>query len=147
MLNQLRKSGVDIVMDTATKYYLDAANLTPRVLHKAGLSYASYLCRLVGVFKYQKLCNFSLADAVRKNNSFYDKNGKPFFQMQKSIESTVKGAAPFGVAFYNLGDENAICNHADMKDTCFCQECKERFRIWLKNRYGTLEALNKIIPV
>ena len=142
-LSQLKKAGADIVMDTATKYFSVAADITPRMLHKAGLSYAIYLCRLVGEFKYQKLCNFSLADAVRENKSYYDKNGKPFFVAQRGIEATVKGAAPFNVAFYNLGDENAICNHNNMKDRCFCAECQARFRVWLKKLYGSIEALNK----
>ena len=28
-------------------------------------------------------------------------------------------------------------------DLCFCPSCEERFRLWLKEKYGTIENLNK----
>jgi len=45
--------------------------------------------------------------------------------------------------FYTVSDEPGIANQAAPFDYCFSPYCKEAFRQWLKERYKTLEALNK----
>ena len=137
----LKNAGVDVVMDTQIMFHPARSKAAPRNLSEAGIGYAIYLTRLNGFNKYQKLCNFSLADAVRKNGSFLDKNGKPFTHNYHTIEKIVSEASRFGVAFYNLGDENAL-TEVHEKENCFCPECAERFRVFLKGMYGTIGKLN-----
>ena len=45
--------------------------------------------------------------------------------------------------FYTIADEPGIANQAAPFDYCFSPHCKKAFRAWLKQRYGTLEAMNK----
>ena len=141
VLKQLKASGIDVVMDTAVMFDTASAKAVPRNLHDAGIAYAIYLTRLVGSHKYQKLCNLSLADAVRENKSYLDKNGRPFANNYNAIQKIVTEAKDFGTAFYNLGDENSLSDHAKF-EFCLCQECNVRFRKYLKNMYGTIEKLN-----
>ncbi len=140
-VEQMKKAGIDIIMDAEVMYYRDFSNIPPRLFHDYGIAYAIYLTRLVVEYKYQQLCNLSLADAVRDNKSYVDKNGKPFASNFNSIEKIVQNACKFGVAYYNLGDENAIGNHG-LKELCLCNECAERFRKFLKQTYGTIQKLN-----
>ena len=140
-VEQMKKAGIDIIMDAEIMYYRDLAGLPPRLFHDNGIAYAIYLTRLVGEYKYQPLCNFSLADAVRDNKSYFGKNGKPFASNYNSIEKIVKEASKFGVAYYNLGDENSVSAHA-IKEFCLCKECEVRFRKFLKETYGTIEKVN-----
>ena len=140
-LAALKNAGVDVVMDTQIMFHSVRAKKPPRNLSEAGIGYAIYLTRLNGFYKYQKLCNFSLADAVRKNGSYLYKNGKPITRDYNTIERIVSEAKKFGVAFYNLGDENALTEIRE-KENCYCPECTERFRIFLKKMYGTIDKLN-----
>ena len=40
---------------------------------------------------------------------------------------------------------NVTCWHVsnEYSGTCFCENCEKAFRVWLKTKYGTIEALNK----
>ena len=44
--------------------------------------------------------------------------------------------------FYSLADEPGIGGQAAASDFCFAPACREKFRGWLKDRYGTIAALN-----
>ncbi len=44
--------------------------------------------------------------------------------------------------FYTVADETGIANQASPFDFCFSPDCQAAFRVWLKERYPTLEALN-----
>ncbi|MBR2428025.1 MAG: beta-galactosidase [Lentisphaeria bacterium] len=141
ILKDLKKAGIDVLMETSVMFDTATAATHPRTLHKAGIAYAIYLTRLVGTHKYQKLCNLSLADAVRENKSYLDKNGRPFAANYNTIKKIVTESSKFGTAFYNLGDENSLTDHAK-DENCFCKECKVRFRKFLKNMYGTIDKVN-----
>jgi len=45
--------------------------------------------------------------------------------------------------YYTVADEPGIANQAAPFDYCFSPHCKAAFREWAKQRYGTLEALNR----
>lgn len=44
---------------------------------------------------------------------------------------------------FQLGDEMSITFYNTVWDVCFCDYCKKDFRKWLKQRYASLEALNR----
>lgn len=141
-MKRLKESGIDVVMDTAVMFdSKEAAKAAPRNLHDAGITYAIYLTRLVGTHKYQKLCNLSLADTIWKNKSHLDKNGRPYGSTYRNVDRIVPESSKFGVAFYNLGDENALSDHAK-GEFCHCKECNARFRVFLKKMYGTIAKVN-----
>jgi len=51
--------------------------------------------------------------------------------------------SPYRPLFYNLGDESGIADLAAFWDFDFGDESLVEMRIWLKERYGTLAALNQ----
>jgi len=44
--------------------------------------------------------------------------------------------------YYTVADEPGLANQAAPFDFCFSPYCQEAFREWLRERYGSLEALN-----
>lgn len=42
-------------------------------------------------------------------------------------------------------NEKVVCWHVNNEygGECFCENCEKQFRVWLKNKYKTIEALNK----
>ncbi|MDD2708431.1 MAG: beta-galactosidase [Verrucomicrobiae bacterium] len=62
------------------------------------------------------------------------------------IDSSVKRNMAFTPTAYSLGDENHMANPNIEKlknvDFCFSKTCREDFRLYLKNEYKNLEALN-----
>lgn len=43
------------------------------------------------------------------------------------------------------GNEHVVCWHVNNEygGECYCENCEKAFRVWLKDKYKTLEALNK----
>lgn len=42
-------------------------------------------------------------------------------------------------------NENVVCWHINNEygGECYCENCEKAFRVWLRKKYGTIEALNK----
>ena len=64
-----------------------------------------------------------------------------------SLEAHVKQAAGASASssplLYDLRDELSIGRFANPMDYCFCPRTLDAFRKWLKDRYGSLEALDQ----
>ena len=140
-LQQMKKSGIEVVMDCDVMFFPGSASIAPRQIHDHGMGMSVFLIRLLGDRKYQKHCGLGLADLIRKNNSYFDKDGKPYYYNYHTVDTIVKELSRFNMAFYNLGDENALSMHGKA-EVCLCNECAVRFRAYLKNLYGTIEKLN-----
>lgn len=43
------------------------------------------------------------------------------------------------------GNENVVCWHINNEygGECYCENCEKAFRVWLRKKYGSIEALNK----
>ncbi len=66
--------------------------------------------------------------------------------LQKIHDWLVESArfyAPYRPIFYSLGDESGIADLAAFWDFDFSDESLQAMRVWLRQRYGTLEALNR----
>ena len=64
-------------------------------------------------------------------------------KIQKQIEeknASLQGFEDAGTLYRGLGDE---LNSISYWDGCFSEHCRRRFRAWLKERYGSLDALNR----
>lgn len=60
------------------------------------------------------------------------------------LEDKLEQVKPFaGRHLFQLGDEMSITWYCEPWDICFSGYCLAEFRKWLKNEYGTLEALNR----
>jgi len=58
------------------------------------------------------------------------------------VEST-RRLSPYRPIFYNLGDESGIADLAAFWDFDFSDQSLTEMRVWLRERYGTLAALNR----
>jgi len=56
--------------------------------------------------------------------------------------SVARKHSPYRPIFYDLGDESGIANLAAAWDFDFSDQSLAEMRVWLKQRYGTLAALN-----
>lgn len=60
------------------------------------------------------------------------------------LKKIARAYGPLGPAFYSLGDENMLGDWTPEKyDLCFCRDCQEQFRNYLKKVYPNLAALNQ----
>ena len=59
------------------------------------------------------------------------------------LVESVKRYSPYGPVFYDLGDESGIADLAAFWDFDFSDESLVPMRLWLRERYGTLAALNQ----
>ncbi|MFO7900436.1 MAG: beta-galactosidase [Planctomycetota bacterium] len=63
-------------------------------------------------------------------------------KMHERVMNTVIQHKCIRPMFYNLADEHGTGDQAAPFDFCYCKHCLHRFRVWLEQRYGTLDALN-----
>jgi hypothetical protein len=64
-------------------------------------------------------------------------------EIQKRLTQTARSYAPYRPLFTNLGDEPGIADLSAAWDFDFSQPSLSGMRIWLKDQYGTLDALNR----
>lgn len=143
--SEMKRWGVDNIMDSAMLFAPQKSFFTPRALKRINVNYAIYCDRLVGSshIKYFKQCPYEAWHTYKKTGSFYGPDGK-VLDRNDQLFKFAKGGKDVGVLFYNIGDENAAADHANVtKENCFCDKCQVRFRNYLKREYKTLAAVNK----
>ena len=79
-------------------------------------------------------------EALKRHPSFSD----PVWlaKMTNRLRDTVKLNEPYRPYFYSLADETGIADLGAQWDFDFSDQSLEAMRIWLRERYGTLAALN-----
>ena len=63
-------------------------------------------------------------------------------KIRERLISAARKHSPYRPIFYDLGDESGIANLAAPWDFDFSDQSLAEMRVWLKERYGTLRALN-----
>ena len=63
--------------------------------------------------------------------------------IRERLVDTARANAPYRPLFYNLGDEPGIADLAAFWDFDYSPHSLAGFRLWLKERYATLAALNR----
>jgi hypothetical protein len=63
-------------------------------------------------------------------------------RVRARLAEAARRHSPWGPVFYSLGDESGIADLSAFWDFDFSEHSLKNFRDWLKERYGTLEALN-----
>lgn len=69
------------------------------------------------------------------DEAFWDEN-------RDAIRKNVGENRKYGPIAYFAQDEGSLTCYTDELDLCFCPNCMRRMREWLKEQYGTMEALN-----
>ena len=148
-LRQMRREGVDNVMDTTMCGNLPAnKRAIPRWIHEAGCNFSTYCTFLRGPNKTAKTSDDcgTMGRWERWTKDRRLKYAKPGHRWVAKTELVDWGEAvrDVGAFFYNLGDENGLVWHGDAAgENCFCKACQRRFRAYLQRTFGTLEALNR----
>jgi len=62
---------------------------------------------------------------------------------KEDIQSKIRRFAPKKPLLYDLGDECSITSFASPMDYCFSEHTLAAFRRWLREQYGSLDALNR----
>ncbi len=64
-------------------------------------------------------------------------------RIQDRLVESARDHSPYRPVFYSLGDESGVADLASYWDFDFSDHSLSEMRLWLKERYGTLPALNK----
>ncbi len=63
---------------------------------------------------------------------------------EKNFHASAEKMKRYSLRFFWLGDEQSITGYGGLPvDFCFSQDCLKEFRLFLKDRYGTLAKLNE----
>jgi Beta-galactosidase len=57
--------------------------------------------------------------------------------------TAARAKAVYNMDYYFVGDEGSLGSYADAVDFCWGKYTLARFRVWLREQYGSLEALNR----
>lgn len=104
----------------ATREY-DAAS-------RSGLRLVPYVTRIVG------------SPAADNRRSPVMRDPQYLAAEERKLTINARQAAPFSPAAYTLGDENWLCRGDG--ECCHAPETVAQFRVWLRDKYGDIAALN-----
>lgn len=82
----------------------------------------------------------SSKEAFKRHPSFSDPVW--FERVRDRLVSAARKHSPYRPIFYDLGDESGVADLASFWDFDFSDQSLAEMRVWLKERYGTLAALN-----
>jgi hypothetical protein len=82
----------------------------------------------------------SSIEALKRHPSFADPQWVT--KIHDRLIESARTFSPYRPIFYNLADESGIAELAGFWDFDFSDHSLDEMRTWLKNRYGTLAALN-----
>ncbi|HLV00182.1 MAG TPA: beta-galactosidase trimerization domain-containing protein, partial [Acidobacteriota bacterium] len=63
-------------------------------------------------------------------------------QVRQELKEMLADWVPFSPLSYYIYEEPSLTCYGDSIDICFSEHCMARMRLWLKEQYGSLEALN-----
>jgi len=69
-------------------------------------------------------------------------DGEYLARAKSDIQQKISAYAGKGPVLYDLGDECSITSYASPMDYCFSEHTLAAFRTWLREQYGSLQALN-----
>jgi hypothetical protein len=83
----------------------------------------------------------SSKEGLKRHPSFCDPHWIDL--IHDRLVQTARTYSPYRPIFYNLADESGIAELAGFWDFDYSDHSLDAMRLWLKNRYGTLAALNQ----
>ena len=96
---------------------------------RSGLRLLPYVARIARHARDDRVLNLGLFDPAWIE------------QQRESIERSCRQAAPYRPVAYTLGDENILCRGKPF-EACRAPETAAAYRDWLRQRYGSIAALN-----
>ena len=136
-------NSLNIPRGTFGVYWYDRGPTTPDAMERA-------------IADYQKTGDFETLGYLTKKELYKRTGDKKFLQrtpsfndpvVRKSLADIVRAAARnkarYNMDYYFVGDEGSLTSYGDAFDFDWNPHALAEFRIWLKQEYETLAALNK----
>ena len=135
-------NSLSIPRGTFGVYWYDRGPTTPEAMERA-------------IADYQKTGDFEALGYLTKKELYKRTGDKKFLQrtpsfndpaVLKSLADIVRASARnksrYNMDYYFVGDEGSLTSYGDAVDFDWNQHTLEEFRLWLRQQYGTLTALN-----
>jgi hypothetical protein len=124
-------------------YWYDRGPTTPAGLEKA-------------IAEYERSGDFGSLQYLTKKELYRRTGDKKFLVRSPSLDdpavlgiladvsrAAARNKAVYNMDYYFVGDEGSLASYTDPVDFCWGPHTLARFRKWLQEQYGSLEALNR----
>ena len=124
-------------------YWYDRGPTTPEAMERA-------------IEDYKKTGDFESLGYLTKKELYKRTGDKQFLRRTPSfndsrflkslsdiVRASARNKARYNMDYYFVGDEGSLTSYGDAVDFDWSPDALEDFRVWLRQEYGTLEALNK----
>ena len=136
-------NSLNIPRGTFGVYWYDRGPTTPEAMERA-------------IEDYKKTGDFDSLGYLTKKELYKRTGDKQFLRRTPSfndlnflkglsdiVRASARNKARYNMDYYFVGDEGSLTSYGDAVDFDWSPQALEEFREWLKQEYGTLEALNK----
>ncbi len=136
-------NSLNVPRGTFGVYWYDRGPTTPEGMEKA-------------ISEYQRTGDFEALGYLTKKELFKRTGDKKFLQrtptfndsafMEKLadiVRATARNKARYQMDYYFVGDEGSLTSYGDPVDFDWSPQTLLQFRVWLKEEYGALDALNR----
>ena len=136
-------NSLNIPRGTFGVYWYDRGPTTPEEMERA-------------IADYQKRGDFESLGYLTKKELYKRTGDKKFLQRTPSfndpavlksladiVRASARNKARYNMDYYFVGDEGSLTSYGDAVDFDWSPHALEGFRKWLKQEYGSLDALNK----
>ncbi|HEY0380208.1 MAG TPA: beta-galactosidase trimerization domain-containing protein [Pyrinomonadaceae bacterium] len=136
-------NSLNVPRGTFGVYWYDRGPTTPEGMEKA-------------ISEYRRTGDFEALGYLTKKELFKRTGDKKFLQRTPTfndpafmrqladiVRATARNKARYQMDYYFVGDEGSLTSYGDPVDFDWSPQTLLQFREWLKEEYGTLDALNK----
>jgi Beta-galactosidase trimerisation domain/Beta-galactosidase len=136
-------NSLNIPRGTFGVYWYDRGPTTPDAMERA-------------IAEYEKNRDFESLGYLTKKELYKRTGDKKFLRRTPSfndpaflrsladiVRASARNKARYNMDYYFVGDEGSLTSYGDAVDFDWDPHALEEFRVWLKQQYGTLAALNK----
>jgi hypothetical protein len=136
-------NSLNIPRGTFGVYWYDRGPTTPEAMERA-------------IAEYQKTGDFEALGYLTKKELYKRTGDKKFLQRTPSfndpavlknladiVRASARNKARYNMDYYFVGDEGSLTSYGDAVDFDWNPHTLIEFRAWLKQQYGTLNALNQ----
>ena len=136
-------NSLNIARGTFGVYWYDRGPTTPEAMKRA-------------IAEYQKTGDFEALGYLTKKELYKRTGDKKFLQRTPSfndpavlknladiVRASARNKARYNMDYYFVGDEGSLTSYGDAVDFDWNPHTLIEFRAWLKQQYGTLNALNQ----
>ncbi len=109
------------------------------------------------IAEYEKTGDFDSLQYLTKKELYKRTGDKKFLARTPALDdpkvldllasvsrTAARNKASYQMDYYFVGDEGSLASYTDPVDFCWSPHTLRKFRLWLREQYGSLEALNRV---